>query len=98
MKPLSALLKETNVQVRQMATFALGKLGPTALEPLCAALHDLDIGVRETAAENIEKIGVPNDANVQAWHWSVKQQWGRVIPLGALAVAPPVHVVAASLA
>ena len=87
-KPLAALLKDANVPVRQAAAFALGKIGAPALEPLCGALRDLDISVREAAADAVEKIGIPNDARILAWELSVKQQWARVIPLGALAVEP----------
>ncbi len=87
-KPLSTLLKDAHIHVRHAAALALSQLGPPALEPLCAALGDLDISVREAAADAVEKIGMPNDARIQAWEWSVKQQWARVIPLGALAVEP----------
>jgi HEAT repeat protein len=60
-EPLNALLrKETEGNVRQVITQALGNLGEPAVEPLIATLKDEEGYVRQTAAQALIEIGEPS--------------------------------------
>ncbi|HDL15004.1 MAG TPA: HEAT repeat domain-containing protein [Euryarchaeota archaeon] len=57
-KPLIALLKDEDKDVRWKAAYALGKIGnKRAVEPLIALLNDKDEDVRNTATDGLKKLG-----------------------------------------
>jgi len=66
----------------------LSALGSIAVKPLTEALQDSRESVRASAAEALEKTGVPADSETQAWYLAAKKEWVKAAGLGPVAVKP----------
>lgn len=73
---------------------ALGHLADRrAVQPLCELLRDPDWRLRRSAAEALDKIGIPDDASVQAWHAVAKEDWERATAIGVPSIEPLCFVI-----
>jgi len=82
-------LNDEDAGARQMAAWALGKIGdPWCAGPLCDALHDPDAGVALAAAEALDILGVPDEPEVLAWYAVARQDWEGAAGLGDEAIDP----------
>lgn len=63
-------------------------VGAESIEPLAVALRDRDERVRQAAAKALERIGIPVNPQVRAWHAVVMRRWDEAIAIGEAAVEP----------
>jgi HEAT repeat protein len=87
-KPLIVAFKESLPDCYEPFANALVKIGQPAVNGLVAALKDENSDFRRRAAETLDKIGLPADPSVHAWHAVAKQDWHGVDALEAQAADP----------
>lgn len=63
-------------------------IGAESIEPLAVALMDRDERVRQAAAKALERIGIPVNPQVRAWHAVVTHRWGEAVATGSTAIEP----------
>ncbi len=66
----------------------LAALGSIAVKPLTEALQDSRESVRVSAAEALEKTGLPPDIETKAWYLAAKKEWVKAAELGSVAAKP----------
>jgi HEAT repeat protein len=88
--PLIRALKDSERGVRDVASEALRKIGPEAVDQLISAVKDTNQpkDLRFTAATIVGKIGGRDDPIVQAWDAVATKDWERTRSLGDLSVEP----------
>lgn len=63
-------------------------VGAESIEPLAVALRDRDKQVCQAAAKALERIGIPVNPQVRAWHAVIMRRWDEAIAIGEAAVEP----------
>jgi len=81
------VLNDPEWSARQAAVWVIGQIGDEwSVGPLCDVLRDPDGRVAEAAAEALDKLGLPEDPEVEAWHAVAKKDWQRAVGLGGNSV------------
>jgi len=86
--PLCEALREQFDDIAGSVVGALVRIGEPALEALAEALKCEDAKTRLAAAEAVDRIGLPDDPSLRAWHAVAKQDWMGATASGPLAVEP----------
>ena len=85
--PTIYVLNDPEWTARQAAVWVIGQIGDEwSVGPLCDVLRDPDGRVAEAAAEALDKIGLPEDPEIEAWHAVAKKDWPRAVGLGSHAL------------
>ena len=84
-KPLITILegKKSDYDVKNMAIWALGRIGEPAVKPLIAALKDKNWHGQNKVAEALDKIGwKPSNESDKLLHLAAKREWSELVKVG----------------
>jgi HEAT repeat protein len=87
--PLIGAFKDPDWSVRRDAYQAIVKTGQAAIQPLIQALNHENEEIQWGAAGTLEALGwKPDQGEIGATYWIVKNEWGKCVDIGLPAVAP----------
>jgi HEAT repeat protein len=86
---IAVALKNPDIDMRNWAGEALGKMGAPPVDSLISALRDSNYEVRGNAAETLDKIKwTCNNFELSALYWIAKLDFDKCVAIGAPAVKP----------